>query len=69
MSATVKSFCALKKPAPTTLAAGPDSTVSTGHSSATSARISVPSPLTIMSGAAIDSRTSTWLIASSRWRI
>ncbi len=38
-----------------TLAAGPDNTVSTGYSRATSAFISVPSPLTIITGAQIDS--------------
>ncbi len=40
-----------ESPAPTTLAAGPDRMVSTGYSSAISAFISEPSPLTIINGA------------------
>ena len=59
----------VRNPAPTTLAAGPDRMVSTGYSSATSALISEPSPLTIMSGASIDSSASTRDSASMRWRI
>ena len=59
MSATRKSGRPERNPAPTTLAAGPDSTVSTGHSSATSAFMRDPSPLTIMSGASTDSASST----------
>ena len=69
MSATRKSCRPCRNPAPTTLAAGPDRTVSTGYSRATSARISVPSPLTIITGAVIDSRSSTRRSASSRCAI
>ena len=69
MSETAKSFRPVRNPAPTTLAAGPDRIVSTGYSRATSARISEPSPLTIISGAAIASASSTWPSASIRWRI
>ena len=69
MSETMKSLMPVKNPAPTTLAAGPDKMVSTGYSSATWALMSDPSPLTIMSGASIDSSTSTRDNASIRCRI
>ena len=69
MSDTRKSSRPVRNPAPTTLAAGPDRRVSTGYSSATSARIKEPSPLTIISGASIDSSSSTRVSASIRCRI
>ena len=69
MSATRKLSSPCRKPAPTTLAAGPESTVSTGYSSATSAFMSVPSPLTIITGAVIPSRSSTRRTAASRCAI
>jgi hypothetical protein len=55
----MKSDSPVRKPAPTTLAAGPDKMVSTGYSSAISAFISDPSPFTIINGASMDSRSST----------
>jgi hypothetical protein len=69
ISETTKSSRPVRKPAPTTLAAGPDRMVSTGYSSAISAFISEPSPLTIISGASIDSSASTPDSASMRCRI
>ncbi len=59
MSETMKSSRPVRNPAPTTLAAGPDRMVSTGYSRAICAFISEPSPLTIISGASMDSFTST----------
>ena len=69
MSETTKSVSPVRNPAPTTLAAGPDRMVSTGHSSAIAAFINEPSPLTIISGASIDSSVSTRFNASIRCRI
>ena len=53
ISATMALATPLRAQAPITLAAGPLSTVPTGRASALAALISVPSPLTIISGASI----------------
>jgi hypothetical protein len=57
MSDRMKSDSPDSAAAPTTLAAGPDSTVSMGLSATTSASARVPSPRTIISGAAIPKRS------------
>lgn len=60
ISQMMASCAPVRAAAPMTLAAGPDSTVSAGQSNAMDSCISVPSPLTIMTGAEIPCASSTW---------